>query len=73
MCCFFLIAIRRVSTSSLQIEAMEQAVGLKKGHLGLLLCDTGLTEAGRLYDEEKFNPQEQEEIQRCIRLRVTPP
>jgi len=69
----FLDAIRRFSTSSLQIEAIEQAAGLKKGCLGLLLCDTGLTEAGRLYVEEKFNAQEQEEIQRCIRLRVPPP
>jgi len=69
----FLDAIRRFSSSSLQIEAIGQAAGLKKGHLGLLLCDTGLTEAGRRYVEEKFNPQEQEEIQRCIRLRVSPP
>jgi len=66
-------AIHIFSTSSLEIESIEQAAGLKKGHLGLLLCDTGLTEAGRLYVEEKFNAQEQEEIQRCIRLRVTPP
>jgi len=69
----FLDAIHRFSTSSLQIEAIEQAVGLKKRHLGLLLCDTGLTEAGRRYVEEKFSPQEQEEIQRCIHLRVPPP
>ena len=69
----FLDAIQRFSTSSLQIEAIEQAAGLKKGHLGLLLCDTGLTEAGRRYVEEKFSPLEQEEIQRCIHLRVPPP
>jgi len=68
----FLDAMQRFSTPSLQIEAIEQAAGLKKGHLGLLLCDTGLTEAGRQYVEEKFNPQEQEEIQRCICLRISP-
>ena len=69
----FLDAIHRFSSSSLQIETIEQAVGLKKGHLGLLLCETGLTEAGRQYVEEKFNPQEQEEVQGCIHLRISPP
>jgi hypothetical protein len=66
-------AIHRFSSSSQPIEPIEQAVGLKKGHLGLLLCDTGLTEAGRRYVEAEFDAQKQVEIQGAIRRRVSPP
>jgi len=39
----------------------------------LLLCDTGLTEAGRRYVEAEFDAQKQVEIQGAIRHRVSPP
>jgi len=41
--------------------------------MGLLLCDTGLTEAGRRYVAENFDAQKQVEIQGAIRRRVSPP
>jgi len=69
----FLDALHRFSSSSQPLEAIEQAVGLKKGCLGLLLCDTGLTEAGRRYVAENFDAQKQVEIQGMIRRRVSPP
>jgi hypothetical protein len=69
----FLDALHRFSSSLLPLEAIEQAVGLKKGHLSLLLCDTGLTEAGRRYVEAEFDAQKQVEIQGAIRHRVSPP
>jgi len=69
----FLDALRWFSSSLQPIEAIEQAVGLKKGCLGLLLCDTGLNEAGRRYVAENFDAQTQGEIEGMIRRRVSPP
>lgn len=59
-------ATKRFSTSSMSIDAIEQAAGLKKGHLGLLLCDSGLTQAGNKYVEEMFDAQEQLAIRHNI-------